>query len=226
MAIALARVLKRLRADHDAETDAPMVEWDGARRTRSFRLVFAVTAVVAVVAAAVAAGVSLLDRSVYAVLEAADASTYRIADGNRVPLFVGDRIGAREVIRSDGAAGAVLALSDGSRVEMRSMSELAWDRVPDGLTVRLDEGSVIVSATKQPAGQVYVRTKDMTASVAGTIALVNAAEDGSRVAVIEGEVRVRERGTPPGVPGDNAMWKRACGPVSSWPPVRRSRGGR
>ena len=36
----------------------------------------------------------------------------------------------------------------------------------------------------------------MTIAVVGTVFLVNAGSDGSRVAVIEGEVRVRERGTP------------------------------
>src|SRR5262245_5003033 len=33
MATALGRVLNRLRADR-GETDAPMIEWDGARRSR------------------------------------------------------------------------------------------------------------------------------------------------------------------------------------------------
>src|SRR6185436_510717 len=53
-------------------------------------------------------------------------------------------------------------------------------------------GSIIVSAAKQPSGHLYVQTKDMTVSVVGTIFLVNAEVDGSRVAVIEGEVRVHE----------------------------------
>src|SRR5215831_9114793 len=37
-----------------------------------------------------------------------------------------------------------------------------------------------------------VQTKDVTVSVVGTVFLVNAEEDGSRVAVIEGEVQVHE----------------------------------
>jgi ferric-dicitrate binding protein FerR (iron transport regulator) len=39
-----------------------------------------------------------------------------------------------------------------------------------------------------------VQTKDVTVSVVGTVFLVNAEEAGSRVAVIEGEVRVQQRG--------------------------------
>src|SRR5687767_5873227 len=48
MATALGRVLNRLSNDHGAETDAPVVEWDGPRRTRSFRPVLAAAALVIV----------------------------------------------------------------------------------------------------------------------------------------------------------------------------------
>jgi uncharacterized protein (TIGR03435 family) len=57
----------------------------------------------------------------------------------------------------------------------------------------LKSGGVIVSAAKQPSGRhLYVRTKDVTVSVIGTVFLVSAEEQGSRVAVIEGEVRVQQ----------------------------------
>ncbi|MBI4471869.1 MAG: FecR domain-containing protein [Acidobacteria bacterium] len=59
---------------------------------------------------------------------------------------------------------------------------------------------MIVDAAQQLAGFLYVQTKDVTVSVIGTVFLVNADEAGSRVAVIEGEVHVRqgetERPTP------------------------------
>src|SRR5262249_29170341 len=38
----------------------------------------------------------------------------------------------------------------------------------------------------------YVRTKDVTVSVVGTVFLVNVEEAGSRVAVVEGEVKVQQ----------------------------------
>src|SRR5262249_45588978 len=62
----------------------------------------------------------------------------------------------------------------------------------------------IVNAAKQPAGRhLYVHTKDVTVSVVGTVFLVNAEEGGSRVAVLEGEVRVRQGGAEKQLrPGD------------------------
>jgi uncharacterized protein (TIGR03435 family) len=125
-----------------------------------------------------------------AVLEAADSSVYRVANGTTERLAPGQAIGRGEGVRADG--GAVLRLADGSHVEMRSMSELSFERGDDGLGIRLQNGSIIVSAAMREAERLYVKTKDMTASVAGTVALVNAENNGSRVGVIKGEVQVRE----------------------------------
>jgi uncharacterized protein (TIGR03435 family) len=74
---------------------------------------------------------------------------------------------------------------------MRSQSELSMERANDGVRINLKNGSIIVSAAKQRKGHLYVQTKDVTVSVVGTVFLVNSEEEGSRVAVIEGEVRVR-----------------------------------
>jgi uncharacterized protein (TIGR03435 family) len=91
--------------------------------------------------------------------------------------------------------GRHITLSDGSRVEMRAQSELSVDRADDGLRIRLDRGGIIVHAARQRTGHLYVETKDVAVSVVGTVFLVNAGEEGSRVAVIEGEVRVQQGGT-------------------------------
>ena len=122
----------------------------------------------------------------------ADGGVYRGA-GER--LRAGDPIHAGEVVRTNGTTGAVVVLDDGSRVEMRSQSELRMERADDGVRIRLDTGGIIVNAAKQRAGHLYVQTKDMTVSVVGTVFLVNADEQGSRVAVIEGEVRVQQQGS-------------------------------
>src|SRR5262249_9787276 len=86
----------------------------------------------------------------------------------------------------------VVVLADGSRVEMRSQSALTLERADDGVRILLTQGSVIVTAAKQRDGHLYVQTKDFVVSVVGTVFLVNSAEAGSRVAVIEGEVQVQK----------------------------------
>ena len=105
-----------------------------------------------------------------------------------------------------GNDGLQVTLSDESRVEMRAQSEMTVDRASDGIQIDLKTGDIIVTAGQRD-GHLSVRTKDMTvalsavahsakADVDGTVFLVNAGQDGSRVGVIDGEVRVRERGTP------------------------------
>jgi uncharacterized protein (TIGR03435 family) len=136
------------------------------------RKAFQFAAAVLVLAAAV--GTAILWRP-------ADNAMYRIVEGD---VRVGD------TILSNGG-GAVLELADASRIEMRSHSELALERTNDGVRIRLSSGGIIVNAAKQRTGHLYVQTKDMTVSVVGTIFVVNADSDGSRVAVIEGEVRVQ-----------------------------------
>ena len=127
-----------------------------------------------------------------AVVDSADGSVYRTANGEPAEIPVGGSINTGETIRTNDNAGAVLALADGSRVEMRSQSELSLERADDGIRIRLRSGSIIVNAAKQRTGHLYVQTKDMSVSVVGTIFLVNVEKEGSSVAVIEGEVRVRE----------------------------------
>ena len=116
-----------------------------------------------------------------------DNTLFRVADGDV------HRQGS--TVRSNGGGGAVLALTDGSRVEMRSQSELSLERATDGLRIRLMRGGIIVDAAPQRTGHLYVQTKEVTVSVVGTVFLVNADEHGSHVAVIEGEVRVQQGST-------------------------------
>ncbi|MGH9239847.1 MAG: TIGR03435 family protein [Vicinamibacterales bacterium] len=91
-----------------------------------------------------------------------------------------------------GDDGLQVTLADDSRVEMRAHSELTVGRASDGLQIDLKKGDIIVTAARQPGAPLYVRTKDMTVVVSGTAFLGNAGEDGSRVGVIEGEVRIRD----------------------------------
>ena len=123
---------------------------------------------------------------------------FRVVEGD---VYQGDppsllrSSGGTGMMRSNGGGGAVLALSDASRVEMRSNSELAVERATDGLRIRLRQGGIIVNAAERRTGHLYVQTKDMTVSVVGTVFVVNADDQGSRVAVVEGEVRVQRGAT-------------------------------
>src|ERR1700686_3974955 len=78
---------------------------------------------------------------------------------------------------------------------MRTQSELSLERADDGARIRLNKGSVIVTAAKQGAGHLYVQTKDVIVSIVGTVFMVNAEESGTRVAVIQGEVHVQQGAT-------------------------------
>ncbi len=102
-----------------------------------------------------------------------------------------------------GVDGLQVTLADDSSVEMRAHSEMVVGRASDGIQIELKTGDIIVTAAEQHGGRLSVRTKDMTVAlstvapakvdVAETVFLVNTGTDGSRVGVIEGEVRVRER---------------------------------
>jgi uncharacterized protein (TIGR03435 family) len=84
-------------------------------------------------------------------------------------------------------------LADGSRIEMRAGAEAVVENAPDGLLIRLNAGSMMVFAAKQAAGRhLYVQTRDLKVSVVGTVFFVNADDNGTRVAVVEGEVRVQQ----------------------------------
>ena len=96
-----------------------------------------------------------------------------------------------KIIQTGGSGSEVLALRDGSRVEMSDGVELAINRASDGIQVDLKEGNIIVTAAKQHNGHLYVKTRDCVVSVVGTVFSVKAEAGGSRVAVIEGEVHVQ-----------------------------------
>jgi ferric-dicitrate binding protein FerR (iron transport regulator) len=121
-------------------------------------------------------------------------SLYRVAGDKTTSVDVGDGVSLYDTLRSSADAGSMLLLADGSSVEMLSESQLSLERASDGLSVHLTKGIVIVNAAKQGAGHLYVQTRDVIVSVVGTVFLVNAEEEGSRVAVIQGEVRVQQGG--------------------------------
>ena len=145
--------------------------------------------VLAAVAAAVVAAISLpLARnfitpdSFSTTVEVAGDSTYT----------AGETIAAGRTIHSGGFKTLVMRLEDGSQVEMRPQSQIVFEPAEGGSRIRLNSGSIVVRAAKQRAGHhLYVQTIDTTVSVMGTVFLVQSLEQGTRVAVLEGEVEVQ-----------------------------------
>jgi ferric-dicitrate binding protein FerR (iron transport regulator) len=175
---ACERVLDRLRQRPDFALHSGR---QASHRVRSrwtwSRVVIASTAAAAILAFVIMQTNQNRDIDARAVVEMADGSLNPLAEG--------------EVFRTNEGGGAVLSLRDQSRVEVRAHSELSIDRAHDGVRIRLSGGSVIVNASRQ-RGHLYVQTKDLAVTVLGTVFLVNVEDEGSRVAVIQGKVRVRQ----------------------------------
>lgn len=171
-----ARVLQRLQANDPGISGCAALEPDRihARRTAWLRAVaFAAAAVVLAIVSVIVWRPNRLD----VVAASVDGRKYA----------------AGQLFRSSDAKSDVLTLADGSRLEIRAGSVAAVERAADGLRVRLNAGSIIVNAAKQAAGRhLYVSTRDVLVSVVGTVFLVNADEKGSDVAVIQGEVHVKQ----------------------------------
>src|SRR5438876_3265801 len=77
-----------------------------------------------------------------AVVESADGLLYRLSAGSSRVVKTGETLEAPETLRWQG--GGMLALADGSRLEMRSKSELALETAGDGVLLQLNGGSIIV----------------------------------------------------------------------------------
>ena len=119
-----------------------------------------------------------------------DGSLYAVSDEQVRVIPAGYQIRNGDEIRTAKGSNAVVRLVDGSLVEMDERSDVSVSRAWKGTMIHLDGGHIIVQAAKQHTGRLYVATDDCLVSVKGTIFSVNHGTKGSRVAVIEGVVRV------------------------------------
>jgi len=129
-----------------------------------------------------------------AVLQDLDGTAFQVLEEGTASIEVDQEIRSRQSIRTAKGSGAVLKLSDGSRVEMAERTELA---IFDGWfdkTIQLERGNVIVEAAAQGSGHLYVSTEECRVAVKGTVFSVSHGMKGSRVSVIEGEVLVEKGG--------------------------------
>ncbi len=165
---------------------------NSATSSIAWRWGMAASGVAAVAVAAVAFNLGVLpgQHPVRAAVETVDGSLYAGSGAEMRLIPVGYEIRNGDEIRTAKGSTAVVRLLDGSLVEMGERSDLSVSRAWKGTTIHLDGGQVIVQAAKQRTGRLYVATDDGLVSVKGTIFSVNHGIKGSRVAVIEGVVRV------------------------------------
>ncbi len=118
-----------------------------------------------------------------------------VSESTTLPLATGAAIAEGQEIRTGKGSHAVILLRDGSKVEMDERSDLELSERWSGKTIHLARGSVLVEAAKQRRGRLEVATADTLVSVKGTIFGVTWGLKGSRVSVVEGEVKVDHGGT-------------------------------
>ncbi len=176
------------------------VPWRSAVVGWRVRPAFRIAALVLVALGLAALGTRIVgdriaDRNVSATLEAVDGSVLMVGPGASSRLAAGALIRSRQSIRTAKESGAVLALADGSIVEMDQRSELTLSGSMSGTSVHLARGNIIVHAAPQRNRELYVTTDDCRVAVRGTIFAVEHGLKGSRVGVIQGEVEVRQGGT-------------------------------
>jgi ferric-dicitrate binding protein FerR (iron transport regulator) len=125
-------------------------------------------------------------------VESIEGSLYSVSGADIRPVVAGERFGAGVQVRTAKGSHAFVRLGDGSLVEMNERSGLSYAARRSGTTIQLGQGRILVQAAKQHGTHLYVSTADCLVSVTGTIFAVNSGTKGSRVSVVEGEVRVKQ----------------------------------
>jgi len=186
---ACRRKLADIRAGRPAGADTT-VQQRGRRARMGWML--AAAAVFVVVAFTFALNYHLFLPAAGGMLQVAevDGTLLRVTGDDTAPLTSGDVLEKGGTVRTARHSGALLTLADGSRVEMNARAELFVTERGADSTINLERGSIIVEASDQGSGHLYVKTNECTVAVTGTVFSVTHGARGSRVSVIEGEVNV------------------------------------
>ena len=125
-------------------------------------------------------------------IESVEGTLYRVAGDSSRPIRAGETIDAGEEVRTAKGSTAMVRMADGSLIEINERAGFSLDAARKGNTIQLERGRIIVKAAKQHDHHLYVATRDAEISVVGTIFAVNSGTKGSRVSVVQGEVRVQQ----------------------------------
>jgi ferric-dicitrate binding protein FerR (iron transport regulator) len=150
-----------------------------------------------------------------AIVQTATGTLYEITPAGIRVLAAGQELPDGVEIRTAKDSDAMLQLHDGSVVEMRERSGYSASQAGNDLTIHLDRGSIIVEAARRRSGHLFVATADCRVAVTGTVFSVSAGVMGSRVSVIQGEVRVTEDNREKVLhPGEQAVTNDSLEPLS------------
>src|SRR5271157_1755042 len=150
-----------------------------------------------------------------AIVQTATGTLYEITPAGIRVLAAGQELPDNVEIRTAKDSDAVLQLRDGSVVELRERSGYSASQADNDLTIHLDRGSIIVEAARRRSGHLFVATADCRVAVTGTVFSVSAGVKGSRVSVIQGEVRVSEDNRERVLhPGEQAVTNASLEPLS------------
>jgi ferric-dicitrate binding protein FerR (iron transport regulator) len=127
-----------------------------------------------------------------AVVRSINGALYEISLAGVRVMAAGEPLSDGMEIRTSGGSSAMLALGDGSLIEMGARSDFSTSRDSSNATIHLDRGSIIVHAAKRRSGHLYLATPDCRVAVTGTVFGVSAGVKGSRVSVVQGEVHVTQ----------------------------------
>jgi hypothetical protein len=127
-------------------------------------------------------------------LESVNGTVYRFSSDEEHAAQIGEEFAEGDRVRTPSGSRAMVRLGDGSLVEMNQRAEMFVSLTRRDTTIHLERGNIIVQAAKRKTGHLYVAAKDCKVAVTGTVFSVNSGLKGSRVSVIEGEVRVAKAG--------------------------------
>jgi ferric-dicitrate binding protein FerR (iron transport regulator) len=198
------KALKRARTAH-RRSEAPAAgatERSWANKL-AWRVAAAAVIFIALVGLSVKTDLFAIEAGGLIEIEAVEGEVFTVTDEGTAPLTPGERVSFEDVngVRTGKGASAMVRLDDGSLVEMNERTELAikqrrklWERGSGDGVVDLARGNIIIEASDQGSGNLFVETNDCQVAVTGTVFAVNNGVKGSRVSVIEGEVEVAYAG--------------------------------